>query len=113
VSRRCRREFQEGIWGLEGRRRGARGGITLKEMGVCKAGKKAVGAHLVEKMIAGYHREDVRPCLNVWAVSGWNRSVNFVYGRHVNDTQVVHDESPISGDAARSNRIIEDNLCLS
>jgi hypothetical protein len=49
VSRRCRREFQEGIWGLEGRRRGARGGITLKEMGVCKAGKKRLLVHTLSK----------------------------------------------------------------
>ena len=110
VSQWCRREFQEGIWGLEGRRRGAVDDITFK-MNVCAMGeKKDCWCTPCRKHD---HENSQRGCTFLLRRLGcqWWETVSEL--GYVNDTQVVHDESPIAGDAARSNRIIEDNLCLS
>jgi hypothetical protein len=70
-----------------------------------------VQTDLVEYMIMGYNREDVRPCCNVCTVGWWCGSLALnIHGAH---EPHAHDESPVSGDGARSYGVVQDNFCLS
>ncbi len=59
----------------------------------------------------GYDREDIRSCCDVWAVGWWCGPL--ALGDCTWYTQAAHDESPVSGDGARSHGVVQDNFCLS
>ena len=68
---------------------------------------------LVEYMIMGYNREDVRSCCDVctagWVV--WCGVVSPKYSQY-GTNEAAHDESPVSGDRTRSYGVVQDDFCL-